>query len=381
MTPRERVQAAFELKDADKVPLHHIGFSAEIASALLGREAFVGGGIQRWREATALWQGEDAHQEFLERSFHDAMDISLYVGNDIVRAEYWRMPQKPTRRLDENTFLYEAGPEEDWLVLQYDPPSEQCRRLPYKQAAEPTFEELERGVVAAEASLADYEPQEAGYAAVLRARELLGEERVIRAPAGGVGLPHEGIWFEALIERPDLVARKLDIDVARAAKCIPFLAERGFRYIFGGGDFASNEGPMYSPKHFRALLLPRICRIAEICHRHGCRYLFASDGNLWPVADDLFGASGVDGFYEIDRRGGMDLARLRARFPRLVLVGNISSHTVHLSTKDEIVAETVSCLEEAQRSKGIIVGASNYFVPGTPVENVEAMLKVIREKR
>lgn len=51
MTSRERVQAAFDKQPTDKVPIHHLGFSGDVASALPGREAFVGGGIQMWREA------------------------------------------------------------------------------------------------------------------------------------------------------------------------------------------------------------------------------------------------------------------------------------------------------------------------------------------
>ena len=61
MLPKERVRAAFEHRSTDKVPVHHVGFSSEVATAIIGREAYVGGGIQQWREATAHWNGPDAH--------------------------------------------------------------------------------------------------------------------------------------------------------------------------------------------------------------------------------------------------------------------------------------------------------------------------------
>jgi len=64
MTSCERVVAALNQQPTDRVPIHHLGFSSDVASALLGREAFVGGGIQMWREADAWWRGEDAHVEF-----------------------------------------------------------------------------------------------------------------------------------------------------------------------------------------------------------------------------------------------------------------------------------------------------------------------------
>jgi len=381
MTSKERIEAAFAHQEPDKIPIHHIGFSSEVASALLGREAYVGGGIQQWREVRALWEGEDAHAEFIERSFQDAIDIALYVDNDFVRASYWRYNAKPTKRLDENTFLFEHGPQENWRVLRFDPPSEQCHIFPYKPQARPSFDGLERNLDEAEKALPDYRPGASSYQFELRAKELLGDDREIRVGGAGVGIPHDSIWLEASLLRPDLVERHLDLQVEYAARTVELLAGLGFRYIWGGGDFASNEGPMYSPRVFHELVLPRLRRICEICRRHGVRYLFASDGNLWPVADDLFGASGVDGYYEIDRRAGMDLLKLRERFPKLTLIGNISSHTVHLGTREEVVAETRACMEEARQAGGVIVGASNYFVPGTPPSNVEAMLEAIRELR
>jgi uroporphyrinogen decarboxylase len=151
--------------------------------------------------------------------------------------------------------------------------------------------------------------------------------------------------------------------------------------VFAGSDFASNEGPMYSPKVFHELLLPGLKKITEVCHKHGMYYLFASDGNLWPVADDLFGESGVDGYFEIDRRAGMDLGKLRDRFPNLTLIGNISSHTLHLGTKEQVIEEVLSCVKVAEKYGGVIIGVSNYIMPKTPEENIMALLDTVRKYR
>ena len=117
------------------------------------------------------------------------------------------------------------------------------------------------------------------------------------------------------------------------------------------------------------------------CHAVGAFHLFASDGDLWPVADDLFGASGVDGFYEIDKRAGMDLARLHQRFPRLVTVGNISSHTLHLGRKDDVIREVTEAVEAARQYGRTVVGISNALVPGTPLENAVAMIETLMALR
>jgi hypothetical protein len=380
MTSRQRVEAVGALKETDRIPIHHIGLCSEVASKLLGREAYVGGGIQQWREACALLKGAAAHQEYLERSYRDALDIAELTGQDVVRPSFWRMPQMPTRRVDENTILYGSGPEDGWFQLRYDAASEQCVVQPCRERPQ-SFDSIAHDLRRQEKALESFRPDEAGIAAEIRAQREIGDDKVIRAAGAEVGTPVDGIWFEAMAARPDLVKRYLDVQVARAERQVPFLAGHGLTWLFGGGDMASNEGPMYSPRHFRELVLPRVCRLAEICHRHRCCFFFASDGNLWPVADALFGESGVDGYYEIDRRAGMDLRRLRERFPRLILLGNISSHTVHRERRDEVIQETRACLDEARQCRGVIAGLSNYFVPGTPIANVEAVLDTIRENR
>jgi len=385
MTPRERVAAAFEGRPCDMIPVHHIHASSQVASALLGREAYVGGGIQQWREVSAWWQGEDAHTEFVERSFQDAIDLSMVLENDIIRPSYWRFNRRPTKRIDENTFLFEHGDESEWQVLRYDPPSEQCNLFPYRAQRPVTFEDIEREVDAGERSLGEYRPSESWFDFEFQTQKLFGDLYAIRIHGVGISLPladaGNEAWFEALILRPDLIARYLDLHVEHARHTIAFLASRGFKYLFGGGDFASNDGPMYSPRHFHEFLAPRLRQITDICNSHGVYHLFASDGNLWPVADDIFGYAGTHGFYEIDRRAGMDLRKLHDRFPHLTTVGNVSSHTLHLGTKDDVVRETMEAIAEGKRYSHTVVGVSNSIVPGTPMENLMAMLDTIREHR
>jgi len=381
MNSRERVSAAFRGQATDRVPIYHVGFSSQIASALLGREAYVGGGIQQWREAVAWWNGEDAHQEFVERSLQDAIDVALFCEHDIVRPNYWRYRPKPTRRIDENTFVYEYGPEQNWRVLRFDPPSEQCNVYSYIPQDELTFRDLETQLDEQEKALVDYQPAASDFETELEALKRLGSDYVIRVNAAPLDIGLESVWLEATVLRADLVERKLDIQVETAARNVRFLAEHGLHFIFGGGDLASYAGPIYSPRVFGELMLPRLQEITNACHQCGSYYSFASDGDLWPLADDLLGASGIDGYLEIDRRAGMDLEQLKQRFPDLTLIGNINSTDVVVLGPDEIVAQTQDCLGFAGRTPGVIVGASNYFVPGTPLENVMAVVETIHRYR
>jgi hypothetical protein len=374
---------AFAHGRPDRVPVHHIGFSSAAASVVLGREAHVGGGIQQWREACALWEGDDAHRDFLARSERDAFELAQATGQDILRLEYWRMPERPTQRLDPCTFLY--GRESDrWCVRRFDPPTELYQMIaqgPGRDAsAAATLDDIVRRVAAQEAALASGRPSAAPPPRLLDLMARYGATHAVRVAACGISIPYDAAWLEATVARSDLVTRHLDVQAERAIRSIAGLAAAGVRFVFGGGDLATNAGPFYSPRVFRELLLPRLQRVADACRQHGIHYLFGTDGDVRPIAEDLLGQSGVAGYYEIDRRAGMALDELRRRFPRLVLIGNISSHTLHRGTKEEVLRETRECLGSA-RSGGVIVGVSNYVLPGTPPENILAMLRAIEDER
>ena len=388
MTPKERVLATFEFESTDKVPIHHLGFSSQAASYILGREAYVGGGIQQWREAKALWEGEDAHKEFLKRSLRDAFDIGKAVDNDIIRLHYWRLNEKPTKKIDEYTFLY-GDPKNRYLIRRFVPSSELFSIVEEypprrKMTVSARFEEAERYLSELEEQVENYQPKREEFQEIRRLIEEYGEEYVIRINGGNVGIglsTEDPIWLMAMVAKPKLAARYLDIQTEIAVRQMRYFAEAGVKLLFSGCDIASDEGPCFPSRVFHELVLPRLQKVAEECHKHDMYLLYASDGNLWPIADDLFGQSGIDGYYEIDRRAGMDLHKLRKRFPDLILIGNISSHTLHFGTREAVIAETLSCLREAKRSRGIIVGVSNYIVPGTPKENIKALIETLRKHR
>lgn len=380
MQPFERVQAAFEHRPTDKVPIYQAGFSSYAGSIVLGREAYVGGGIQQYREARALWEGPDSHAEYLQRSREDAFDIADVLDLDLIRPMYWRMNEKPTRRIDEFTFFY-GSEESTWRIMQFNPQTELYQVASRSPVPEPSLDDLERNVAASEAREDSYNPTPDNWPDLVAAIERFGGKRAI--PGFGVGLciPRERVWLEATVLRPELVGRYLDQSIRHHPKTIAVLKQMGLTYLCGGGDFAGPLGPMYSPRVFHDLMAPRLQRISEMCHAQGCYHGFASDGNLWPVADDLFGTSGVDFFYEVDRQAGMELGRLRQTFPHLTLWGGINSATLHRGTVEEVRVETVTALEAAQAHTSIVVGCSNQIVAGTPPENIEMMLNTLRDHR
>lgn len=380
MTPKERVHTVLEGKTPDKVPIHHIQISSRVASRLLGREAHVGGGINQWREATALWNGDDAHAEFVERARRDAIDIALALDHDLVRPGYWRDDRKPVARIDDHTFRYESGAH--WEVLQLEPVTELYNVIDQSVQPELQLSDLEALVERQEIAAEAYTPTEDDFDDIRYAMDTVGNEREVRATGLGISIPaSQAAWLEATLVRPDLVGRYLDTQVARSIKNAEVLQRMGARLLFGGGDFASDHGPMYSPDVFHDLMLPRLQRISACCRRLGLYHLFGTDGNVWPVAEDLYNHSGITGHYEVDRIAGMDILQIHARYPHIAMIGNIASATLHTGRPDEVEAETRACLEEAKQTGKVIAGCSNMIMSETPQRNVDVMLETIAKYR
>ncbi len=382
MLPRERILAALEGRPTDRVPVHHLGCSGAAASIVLGREAYVGGGIQEWREVTALWNGPEAHEQFLARSAQDAFDLNVALGHDMLRLEFWRLPVKPSKRIDEHTFQF-GDPDGSWTVRQFNPATE---LFPIISASDrpdgPTsYADLEHTLDELAEALDAYTPDEdADYlqrvVAPHRDRYMVRTDFATTAVA-----LYEPIWLEAVVERPDLVERLLDLQTDLAIKRLEPLADFGHELSCGGTDIASNHGPMISPTFFRRVYAPRFERLCRAYRDRGVYMIFHSDGNLWPIADDLFGPGRFDGYLEVDRRAGMDLARLREAYPHLTLIGNISSHTLDTGTEQQVIEQARDCVQTAKSMGRIIVGTSNYILPGTPPANIWAMLETIDKHR
>jgi len=210
------------------------------------------------------------------------------------------------------------------------------------------------------------------FASALRARAHFGGQRAVRAGGVGINIDYRNpVWIEAVALAPELVGRYLMAQAVRGEQACDAAAEVDIRIMSGGGDFASPKGPFYSPASYRALWTPAIRRVTARAHANGQFHKYASDGNLWPVANDLFPF--VDGFYELDQLAGMDLPTLRETYPHLVLFGGVNSQTLHLGTPAQVTAEVESAMAAAHRYGGIVVGCSNQLVAGTPAANVAAM--------
>ena len=142
-----------------------------------------------------------------------------------------------------------------------------------------------------------------------------------------------------------------------------------------GDDFGTQQGPFMSPAMFRDLVLPAYAKALAELNRLGVHYVFRSDGNLWPLMDMIYGEAACPGYGETDRDASMTVAAVRARFPRLVIWGNVSSSLLARGTPAQVRDQAQAALAESG-GHGYFQGCSNAIIQGTPVENVRALFSV-----
>jgi len=379
MNSYERVLMAYTKQKSDHVPIYCGSVSSEFASLVLGRDAYVGGGKQRYNETLALWNGPDAYEEFLAKSRQDAYDWAKLMDFDLVRPSYWRYKHKPGERLDGNTFKYDR-PDGSYWIMRYYPKSELFQTVKDTAPVIDNVDELEKTVESFEKSAAGYNPVPSAYSDYLDAMSYFKYQKAVYTGGLSLAIPNvSSLWYEAVALRPDLVDRYLEAQLIRALKNIPLLSAIGARFVFGGGDCAGNQGLMYSPKVFNEMLVPRFKKISDACHKYGIFHTFGSDGNFWAVSDSLYIDSGIDGHYEADCLCGMDIRSIKKRYPHITVIGGISSTTLDRGTKEQVEKETMEAIFAAKEFGGAIVGCSNLVTATTPMDNFVLMMDLLHK--
>lgn len=145
-----------------------------------------------------------------------------------------------------------------------------------------------------------------------------------------------------------------------------------------GDDLGTQQSLLMSPAMYRSLLKPLHAElIASIKARSAAKVFFHTDGDVFPLLDDLV-EIGVDILNPIQTSAGKmaDLATLKARYGRsLVLCGGIDTQRIlpH-GTPDEVAAEVRRVIGELGPGGGYLLASVHTIMNDVPAANVLAMV-------
>ena len=144
----------------------------------------------------------------------------------------------------------------------------------------------------------------------------------------------------------------------------------GMQYDFAQfwEDMAYKTSSLISPEHYRRIFLPQYRRITDRLHQAGIDVMMLdSDGNvegLIPCWLDV----GINFIYPFEVAAGMDVAALRIKFGKDLIIGGGMDKRVLASNKaaiEEMVEERVPLMREG----GYVPGCDHAMPPDIPWEN------------
>lgn len=182
-------------------------------------------------------------------------------------------------------------------------------------------------------------------------------------------------FAEACAFEPDLVAElfarvgELQFDC-----CVRAMNTPGVCGLWMSDDIAYGQGMMVNPAILREHVFPWYRKLGELMREAGMPYIYHSDGNLWPVMDDIIGCH-FNALHPIEPKA-MDSRELKAKLgDRLCLLGNIELDRLSRGTPDEIRAMTRRNIADLGAEGGYCAGSSNSVTYYVPLENYLAMLE------
>jgi uroporphyrinogen-III decarboxylase len=141
-------------------------------------------------------------------------------------------------------------------------------------------------------------------------------------------------------------------------------------------DMSYNHGPMLSRGFFDEFLLPYYRRTVPVIHGLGVKALVDTDGDVSTMIPWLL-AAGIDGVYPLERQAGVDVAKLRAAHPRLIMMGGFDKMT--MSQGEASMRAEFERLLPVMRSGGYIPSVDHQTPPEVSLANFKIYLRLFRE--
>jgi hypothetical protein len=363
------------------VPIFELTIDNPTAETVLGRPNLCGfgGKVRGIAQNKALRSG--TIREYHARRVAD--EIALWRALDLdVYPNAYPVPKDPPipEQVTEHTWRFSDPATGQWSLSQYAPESDTYDQVDstLRQGGLAELEKLTEALEAGVPSLDDWD-----FTPVDTLLRELGRDRCVMGVAD-VEIGSTWDWAEhfmiGLIKAPDLIHRYLDARLRITLMLLEAMLERGVDGVHGGYDWASKSGPMFSPKHFRRFVFPRLKQITNLCHRFGVPYVKHTDGNVNSLLDGMI-ESGVDGFQAIEPGAGMDLAQLKRDYgEHLTLIGNVDCASVLVDGPIEAVrARTKWVIETAAPGGGFLLSTSNSVHPGVVPAYYLTMVETARE--
>jgi len=178
-----------------------------------------------------------------------------------------------------------------------------------------------------------------------------------------------------LYDEPQLVERVLDVYFDWSLEVAERACRLGFDVYVTTDDMAHKSGPLFSPRVFRELVLPRYRKLRE---RVTIPWVIHTDGNILPFVD-YFVELDVAGLHPIEK-GAMDIVAMKQRYAdHLCLLGNVDLNILGLGTPADVEDEVRELIRTVGPGGGYICTSGNSLASYLKPENVLALSHAVQK--
>jgi len=144
-------------------------------------------------------------------------------------------------------------------------------------------------------------------------------------------------------------------------------------------DLAASWGPFVGPEIYERLFLPRLRRMVKAYKDAGARFVMHhSDGNVLPLLD-MWVDAGIDAINPMEYRSGMDAVKIREEYgAKLILIGGLDNCGILPRGDRREVRDHVLHLLEAGRGGGYVIGPHS-IGPDISVDTMLYVLDLLEE--
>ncbi len=192
-------------------------------------------------------------------------------------------------------------------------------------------------------------------------------------------------WYMSFAMRPDYVrevfAGQCEIGLANLKRVYEAVGNRVDVIKITGADYGSQRGPLISPDWYRDMVKPFHVKLNSWIHENTTWKTFMHCcGGIRPLLDDIIDA-GFDIISPVQTSAdGMDPAGLKRDFgDRIVFWGGgvETQSTLPFSSPEDVYDEVRERIRIFSAGGGFVFNAVHNIQPGTPPENIMAMVEAI----
>lgn len=194
-------------------------------------------------------------------------------------------------------------------------------------------------------------------------------------------------WYISLKTRPAYICkifeRQTEINLANLQKIHQAVGERPMAAYLSGTDFGAQNGPFISPRIYRDLFLPFHKQVNDWVHQHTSWKTFIhSCGSVWALIEDFI-AAGFDILNPVQTSAAdMDPVELKKKFGERITFwggGVDTQRTLPFGTPEDVRREVRERIRAFGPGGGFVFNAVHNIQALVPVENVLAMYETVHE--